>query len=412
VEEVVKMAKMLEGVADIIQMRDASRYTSHPNSFNQERGKPAMLACSEAIKETGIKIVTAPNGGFNDPRLNEEFIASGKTDMVAMARALIADPEYALKLSEGREDDVVPCVMCNECHGLSRSKGPWLTFCAVNPKLGLPSSVRSIRPPAMSKKVAVIGGGPGGMKAAITASERGHKVTLYEKSDVLGGLQRHTDYCPLKWSFKDFKDYLIRQIDRAGIDVRLKTAATPEMIKTKGYDSVLVALGAEPFIPNIPGADGANVWNIVEAYTNEKTLGKNVVLIGGGDFGTEAGISLVHAGHNITALTSEDEMMTSGPHDKIAQIDMYKTMDNFSYIVKATATRISGGRVFYKDANGSEKSIQADSVVIYAGLKPRQEEALRFSDSAKQVLLLGDCTGKNGSIQKTIRSAFFVASQV
>ncbi|MBN1627720.1 MAG: hypothetical protein JW944_14470, partial [Deltaproteobacteria bacterium] len=150
VEEVVKMAKMLEGVADIIQMRDAGRYTSHPNSFNQERSKPSMLNCSRAIKESGIKIITAPNGGFNDPDLNEEFIASGKTDMVAMARALIADPEYALKLSEGRGKDVTPCVMCNECHGTSSTSGPWLTFCAVNPKLGLPSSVRSIRPPAMS----------------------------------------------------------------------------------------------------------------------------------------------------------------------------------------------------------------------------------------------------------------------
>jgi NADPH-dependent 2,4-dienoyl-CoA reductase/sulfur reductase-like enzyme len=412
VEDVVKMAKMLEGVADIIQMRDAGRYTSHSNSFNQERGKPAMLACSQAIKEAGINIITAPNGGFNDPDLNEEFIASGKTDMVAMARALIADPDYALKLGEGRGKDVTPCVMCNECHGTSKTDGPWLTFCAVNPKLGLPSSVHSIRPPVMSKKVAVIGGGPGGMKAAITAAERGHKVTLFEKSDALGGLQRHTDYCPLKWSFRDYKDYLIRQVDRAGIEVRLKTLTTPEIIKTQGFDSVLVALGSAPYIPNIPGAEGDNVWNILDAYTNEKSMGKNVVLIGGGDFGTEAGISLAHAGHKVTALTSEKELMTSGPHDKIAQIDMYQTMDNFSYVVKATATRISGGKVFYRDANGSEKSVTADSVVIYAGLKPRQEEALRFSDSAKQVLFLGDCTGNNGNIQRTVRSAFFMASQV
>jgi pyruvate/2-oxoglutarate dehydrogenase complex dihydrolipoamide dehydrogenase (E3) component len=184
------------------------------------------------------------------------------------------------------------------------------------------------------------------------------------------------------------------------------------MIKAASYDTVLVALGAEPFIPNIPGADSDNVYDILDAYTKGKSMGKNVVLIGGGDFGTEAGISLAHAGHNITALTSEDEMMTSGPHDKIAQIDMYQTMTNFSYIVKATATRISGGKVFYKDADGKEKSIKADSIVIYAGLRPRQEDALKFSGSSKQVLYLGDCTGGNGSIQKTIRNAFFVASQV
>lgn len=250
------------------------------------------------------------------------------------------------------------------------------------------------------------------MKAAITAAERGHKVTLFEKSNALGGLQRHTDYCPLKWSFKDYKDYLINQVEKAGIDVHLKTDATPEMIKSKGFDAVLVALGAEPFIPNIPGADGENVYDILDAYAREKSMGKNVVLIGGGDFGTEAGISLAKAGHNIIALTSADEMMTSGPHDRIAQIDLYQNMENFSYIVKATVTGISGDKVNYKDADGNEKSVKADSVVIYAGLKPRQQEALKFSDSAKQVLLLGDCTGHNGTIQKTIRSAFFMASQV
>jgi len=412
VKDVVEMARMLEGVADIIQMRDAGRFTSHPNSFNQERGKPAMLTCSQAIKEAGIDIVTAPNGGFNNPDLNEEFIASGKTDMVAMARALIADPEYALKLGEGRGEDVTPCVMCNECHGLSTTDGPWLTFCAVNPKLGLPSSVHSIRSPVMAKKVAVIGGGPGGMKAAIIAAERGHRVTLYEKNDALGGLQRHTDYCPLKWSFRDYKNYLIRRVEKAGIDIHMKANANPEMIKGAGYDTVLVALGAEPFIPNFPGADGGNVFDIMDAYAKEKSIGKNVVLIGGGDFGTEAGISLAYAGHNVTAITSAEELMTSGPHDRIGQIGMYQTMDNFSYIVKAKPIRISGGKVFYRDAAGKEKFIKADSVVIYAGLKPRQKEALKFSDSAKQVLFLGDCTGRNGSIQKTIRSAFFMASQV
>jgi hypothetical protein len=104
--------------------------------------------------------------------------------------------------------------------------------------------------------------------------------------------------------------------------------------------------------------------------------------------------------------------MTSGPHDKIAQIDMYQNMDNFSYVVKTIPTRISGGKVFYKDADGKEKSVKADSVVIYAGLRPLQEEAMKFHGSAKQVLLLGDCTGRNGTIQKAIRNAFFMASQI
>jgi pyruvate/2-oxoglutarate dehydrogenase complex dihydrolipoamide dehydrogenase (E3) component len=236
---------------------------------------------------------------------------------------------------------------------------------------------------------------------------------LYEKSGSLGGLLRHSDYSPLKWAYKDFKDYLVRQTYKAGIEVLLNTEATPEMLRAKSYDTVLAALGAEPVVSRLPGADGKNVWNIINAYSDEKAMGKNVVLIGGGDFGTETGMFLAQAGHKVTALTSEGEMMKrGGPHNKEPQMELFQNMDNFSYKVKVTATGISQGKVTYRDETGAEKSIRADSVVIYPGLRPKLDEALKFSDSADQVLMLGDCTGKAGTVQKTIRSAFFVASQV
>ncbi len=274
---------------------------------------------------------------------------------------------------------------------------------------------RSIRPPSGSKKVAVIGGGPGGMKAALTAAERGHRVTLYEKSGSLGGLLQFTDYTQWKWAYKDFKDYLIRQVNKAGIEVKLNTTAAPDMIKAKGYDTVLVATGAEPVISRMPGADGENVYNIVDVYSKKKSFGKNVVIIGAGRIGTETGICLAKDGYKVTVLTSGKEMIEPefiGPHNMLNQEQIYKSHPNFSYFLEATVKNISGGKVIYADAAGSEKSLQADSVVIYAGLKPRMDEAMKFVGAAGQVLLLGDCTGKNGTIQKTIRSAFFTASQV
>lgn len=412
-EEILAMAKMLEGTADILQMKDAGGINNSPSGFVQERGKPFMLTISQAIKESGAKIITAPNGGFRDPESNEGFIASGKTDMVAMARPFISDPEYLKKASAGRGEDWVPCVMCNKCHGLSYSGIPGLTICSVNPKMGLSVSVTSIQAPSASKKVAVIGGGPAGMKAAITAAERGHRVTLYEKGDSLGGLLRHSDFSPFKWAYKDFKDYLIRQTHKTGVEVVLGIDATPEIIRAKGYDTVLVAVGAEPILSKIPGSDGDNVFDIINAYLYEKAMGKNVVLIGGGDIGTETAMFLAKAGHRVTALTGEDEMIKrGGPHNKDSQIYMYQRMENLNCIVQAAATVISDGKVTYVDNKGAEKSIQANSVVIYGGLRPRTDEALRFSGSAGQVLYLGDCTGKGGTVQKTIRSAFFAASQV
>jgi NADPH-dependent 2,4-dienoyl-CoA reductase/sulfur reductase-like enzyme len=415
-EEVLAMVKLVDGLADIIRMKDVGHCTNHPNSFTMEKNNPFTLKFAEAIKKSGAKIITAPNGGFHDPALNDEWIASGKTDMVAMATPLIADPEYARKAYEGRGEDIVPCVMCHDCHGVSRTKGPWYDTCKVNPKWGLSETKKkSIRPPSASKKVAVIGGGPAGMKAAITAAERGHKVTLYEKSDSLGGLLKHTDYTQWKWAYKEFKDYLVKQTHKAGVEVLLNTTATPEMIKAKGFDAVLVATGAEPVVSRLPGANGKNVFNILAAYSNKKSLGKNVAIIGAGVYGTETAICLAKDGHKVTILTSEKQLIpddATGPHNMENQLDISQSNPNIARILEATVTSVTNGNVTYKDAKGNEKSIQADSVVIYAGLKPLMDEAMKFGGSARQFLMVGDCTGNAGVLQKTIRTAFFGASQV
>jgi thioredoxin reductase len=381
-----------------------------------EKDKPWTLPFAQAIKEAGLNIITAPNGGFHDPALNESFIAGGKTDMVAMATPLFADPEYVQKAYEGRAEDIVPCVRCHGCHGISRTIGPWFDTCSVNPTWGLSETKKkSIRTPTTVKKVAVIGGGPAGMKAAITAAERGHKVTLYEKGDALGGLLRHTDHTKWKWSYRDYKDYLVKQTRKAGIDVKLGMEMTPALVKPKGFDTILAATGAVPIVPKIPGVDGDHVYNILEAYQRKDSLGKKVVIIGSGVYGTETAICLAKDGHRVMVLASGREMIPAshiGPHNMENQIDLYQNHENISHELQTLPTKISKGKVFYRDANGIEKSVKADSVVIYSGLKPKMDEALEFSGAAPQVLLLGDCTGNGGTVQKTTRSAYFIASQV
>jgi NADPH-dependent 2,4-dienoyl-CoA reductase/sulfur reductase-like enzyme len=381
-----------------------------------EKEDPWTLKFAHAVKEAKVDIVMAPTGGFHYPDLNEKWIAEGRTDMVGMATPLIADREYVKKVEEGRGDDIRPCVMCHDCHLINMNEGPWIVVCTVNPTFGLSETKKkSIRPPGTPRKVAVIGGGPAGMQAAITAAERGHKVTLYERESDLGGLMRHTDLTEWKWAYRDFKDYLVRQTHKAGVEVHLNTRATPEMIRAKGYDTVLAATGAAPTVSKIPGADGKNVFDIVSAYNNKKALGKHVVMIGAGVYGTESAISFAKDGHKVTVLATGKEMFPSnviGPHNKANQIDLYKTHENMSYELETMPTKISNGKVIYKDASGKEKTVKADSVIIYAGLTPRMDEAMAFSDAADQLLLLGDCTGKGGTIQKAIRSAFFTASRV
>jgi NADPH-dependent 2,4-dienoyl-CoA reductase/sulfur reductase-like enzyme len=245
------------------------------------------------------------------------------------------------------------------------------------------------------------------------AAERGHKVTLYEKNDFLGGQLRHADYSSFKWPLRDFKDYLTRQVYKAGVEVLLSTEATPEMIKAKGYDAVLIAVGAEPIIPDIPGVDGDNVWTPISVYGNEKALGENVVVIGGAQIGVETGMYLAENGHKVTVLTRQKRLAYDATpiHYIEMFIDAWESLDTFSFITEATTTGISKGKVTYVDAKGNEKTIRADDVVVSAGLHPRQDEALKFYGSADRFFTIGDCRAA-GNVQKCMRSAFATASQL
>jgi 2,4-dienoyl-CoA reductase-like NADH-dependent reductase (Old Yellow Enzyme family)/thioredoxin reductase len=410
IEDLCKYAKLWEGSVDILQIRDWDGSSSHPTGFNSQKKYPNTLRWAEAIKKSAAKIVVAPVGGFQDLDLNDEYIASGKTDMIAMARTFISDPEYGKKAYEGRGEDVVPCIRCNKCHGEYNLS---VSVCSVNPKYGMAYRVdRMIDAPVVSRKVGVIGGGPAGMKAAIVAAERGHKVTLYERNEYLGGQLRHADFASFQWPVKDYKDYLIRQMDKLGIEVFLSTKATPQMIKAKWFNAILVAVGSDPIIPDIPGAKGSNVLAPIFVYGN-KNMGKNVVVVGGDVVGTQTGIYLCQNGHNVTVLTSEEKLGHDAPpvhYFSTVQL-MYEAMDNFSFMTKVTVTDISTGKVTYVDAKGNKKSIQAESVVISAGRQSRQEEAFKFYGTADRFFTIGDCSDA-GSIRSCNRTAFAAASKI
>jgi thioredoxin reductase len=413
-EDAVAMAKAFDGYVDILQVTIGAGMGSHPTNWNAIKDKPMTLSICQALRDAGVKkTLIAPNGGYHNPELNEKWIASGLLDMVVMSRAWNCDDEYGKKLYDGRGEDVKPCIMCNKCHGLSMN-GPWITVCSVNPRLGLDSTVKTLGAPTYLKKVAVIGGGPAGMEAAITAAERGHKVTLYEKTDSLGGLLKHADYSKYKWTLKDYKDYLIRQVKKAGVEINLNTTATPEMIKGKNYDAVIAALGAEPVISKMSSSDGKNVFKGMDVYGREQELGKNVVFIGGGEWGVETAMYIAEKGHNVMVLSPEKELLRlERVHYPEYIIHAYDNMKNFDYETETIVKRIADGKVYYTDASGAEKSVQADSVVIWSGLKARTEEAVKFSSAAgKAFYAVGDCTTKGGNVQKSIRTAYFAAAQI
>lgn len=418
IADTVEFAKLAEGIIDIFQIRAADGDLNHPTGFNSDR-TPITLRVAEAIKESGAKVVTAPIGGFQNVEDIERYLAEGKTDMVAAARAFFCDPGYYEKIVEGRGEDVVPCIRRNRCHGQGMD-GPWLSVCSVNPTLGLGHKLERMvsAAPKRLKTVAVIGGGVAGMQAAVTAASRGHSVTLYEKADRLGGQVLHADYASFKWPILDFKNYLIRQLDKQGVQVRLGVQATPEMIAAEGYDVVIAALGAEPRLPEIEGlknADGTvceGVWNPIAVYGKAHELGKRVVVIGGSEIGTETGLYLTETGHEVTVLTRQRQLAPESErvHYYSAFQQYWEEAEQFHFITKATTTRVAPGKVWYTDKTG-EHLLECDSIVACGGMGAKSQDAMDFSGTGDEVFVIGDCDHV-GNIQKAVRAGYSVAAML
>lgn len=344
----------------------------------------------------------------------EKGLAEGKADLFALARAWISNPDYGQLLIEDRADELVPCLRCNKCHG--RSAGlPFQSVCSVNPTIGIEHELTHLlRPVVKKKKVAVVGGGPAGMRCSIYLANRGHDVTLYEANDKLGGAIRHSDYAPFKWTLKDFKDYLIAQVNkRENIDILLETRATPEMIENSGFDAVVVALGAEPFSPPVKGLESVSAYYSTEAFGAAEKMGENVVVIGGGEVGVEAGIQIAQKGKKVTVLEMRSRLAADATkiHYRECVELAWENEPGFTGIVNARVTEVTQNSVSYIDENGEEKTIPADDIVVSAGMRAKTELASSFYGTAPEFYLIGDCKAP-GTVQSAMRQAFAVAHSI
>lgn len=383
-EDTLTYLRECEGLIDIVQLRTGDNALVHPTSYCMRKNEPFSLGYAEAVKAAGIKVVTAPSGGFQDPDFIEKCIREGKTDMVAMARAFICDPEYGKKLIEGRGEDIVPCLRCDKCHG---------AVCSLNPKNGNAYAWSDMfEPEPAPKKVAVVGGGPAGMQAALVADSRGHEVTLFEKSDRLGGQMLHADYIPEKWAVRDFKDFQIRQLEKSAVKVELNTANAVEAVKSGGFDAVIAACGAEPKVGPVPGADRAEVWAPIDVFGREAELGHRVVVIGGTMVGVDTGIYLAQHGHEVTVITRNREIGHDHmAHGRDATVDFLDKLPGFSYITEAAAVLIDEAGVVYRTPEQEELRLPADSVVFSAGKTPRLDDCMELAGLTPFFRVVGDC---------------------
>ena len=363
-----------------------------------------------AVKKSGrIHVPVLSVTGYDDPADGERMLAEGNCDGIVIARGLIADPNMPNKAKAGQSGDIRPCLYCNNC--LDEHRTHHFFSCTVNPHIGREHHFPYIISPTTEpKKVVVVGGGPGGMQAAITAAERGHRVTLVEQRDRLGGAMTVSENFPLKRHMKKYLEYMVRQVKKMGVQVVLNTRATPEYLSGLGADSIISAIGAEPVVPPIPGIRSNRVITALEAFEHTDKVGQKTVIIGGGDVGCETGIYLGRQGHQVTIIEISP-VLAPEAFKNIRRSLIHAVTSVAEVKLGCTCTGVSDTGVTCVDAEGMELALEADTVILAAGMKARLDESETFRACAFDFRAAGDCREAR-NIKWAVREGFDAAVQL
>ncbi len=412
IENGIAVAKQLEGHCELIHVSagnhevDEVFTVTHPSMFREDGCNVQFAAEIKKHVETPVATI----GALSDPVLMEDIIASGKADVVEMAREFICEPDFPLMIRNGKADEAKRCLRCLYCFSSELTNGE--PYCAINPESGREFDAK-FEPPVVNvpKKVLVVGGGVAGMEAALTCADRGHTVTLCEKKDKLGGVLRCEEGVSFKRNLEYYLDQQARKIDKQpNIDVKLNTEVTPEFAEEIGADVIIAALGAKPVKPSIPGIDRDGIYAAQDAYTAVDKIGDRVVILGAGLVGIELGIHLAENGREVVVVEMTDHMNDGGNFLHMSGIRVEIDKRNIEMHFNTTVKEIVEDGVIC-ECDGEELSIKADTVIYAVGQQPLQEEAIALNYSAPDIYYIGDCvTPRN--ISEATSVAFIIGRNI
>lgn len=365
--------------------------------------------CARVKEELGGQALVAIVGGVSDPARCEEYIAGGKFDLVVMGRQLNADPFWPKKALEGRDEDIVPCLRCTNCYHISTIHNN--VQCAVNPRFRRENRVPlKLEKTDKFHKVVVVGGGPAGMKAALTADEKGHHVILLEKEKDLGGQLRHAVYDHYKEDLSKYVNYLKCQLAKSDVEIRLGVEATPEYVAQLEPDDLIVAVGADFTVPHIPGIENTRL--AVSIYPELDTFKGKVVVVGGGTVGAEIGLELAENGNDVTIVEMRDVLAASGNWlYRHALREHVGRCESLHVELGATVQEIRKDSVVYVNDAGETVECPADLILNATGLKSRRALANTFFGITPRTTIVGDCR-KVGTVVEATNDSYFIAANI
>ncbi len=420
IEDVVVQAPLfVESGADAIHVSACtSDYTVWQiPSYLEPEG--TMVHLAEAVKKA-VKVPVIAVGRLGDPILAERVLQEGKADFIALGRPLLADPDLPNKAKEGRLQDINYCISCNNCFMVLFAGGKISDYtCMVNPGLlaeadGTPAQASS------PKDVMVIGGGLAGMMAARDLAQRGHRVTLHERSGKLGGQWNIVCKEESKSGFARFSRYLERGIEKAGVKVRLNSEVTPSFVKEEQPEAVVVATGASPTKLDVPGVDGKNVVQAVDVLTGKAHVGNRVVVLGGCtrsacrayacksgaggcQVGMEIAISLAKKGNKVTMTTRHE--LGKGVEKSIFFHLRNELLENgVQFLVHSPVSAIMETGV-YVTHQGLPLFLKADTVVLAVGSQSENKLAEQLKGLVPEIYEIGDCVEPRTGIYATLEAA-------
>ena len=389
-EEGVEIAKLLESYGYDCLNVDTGIYDSFYYACPPMYMPKGYLVELAAKAKEAVNIPILAGGRMNEADIAENAIRDGKIDAVVLGRAALADPEYPNKVLTGHTEKIRPCIACNQgcITRLQQGKQP---TCAVNP-VAMREVRYALRPCVQPKKVVVVGGGVAGMEAARTAAMRGHKVSLYEKNESLGGNLIPGGSHSFKKEVRELNAWYQNELKALPVEIHTGEEVTPEHLRNMDADVIILATGSVPVMPNVPGMDDKKVLGCMEAFANPEKVGQKVMVIGGGLVGCEMALDYAQDGKEVMVVEALPKILSAGILSPIPNGQMIPDLFEHHHVTVLEKHRLSAvenGKVIL-ESDGQKKVLDADTVVIAVGFRPAPSMAQELQGCGAVVYEIGD----------------------